>query len=79
MLPINSSRLQISILIYLVLIFLLIYLRPSYLYKKNGKFKEFGTGKNKTILPFWLIILIFAFFSYYIAQIILYVNFLRTT
>ena len=79
MLPINSSRLQISILIYLVLIFLLIYLRPSKKKKKNGKFKEFGTGKNKTILPFWLIILIFAFFSYYIAQIILYVNFLRTT
>lgn len=77
MLPISSSRLQLSVLIYLILICLVIYLRPKYLYKKDGKFKEFGTGKNKTILPFWLIILIFAFFSYYISQIILYVNYVR--
>ena len=77
MFNISSSRLQISILIYLILIGLIVYLRPSYLYKKDGTFKEFGTGKNKTILPFWLIILIFAFFSYYISQIILYVNFVR--
>ena len=73
----NNSRLQISLLIYLVLICGIIYLRPSFLYDKQGKLKTFGTGKQSTIFPLWLIVLMMAFLSYYLSQIILYVHYVK--
>lgn len=73
----NNSRLQISLLIYLVLICGLMYLRPSYFYNKNGKLKPFGTGSGATVFPLWLVVLMMAFLSYYLSQIILYINFVK--
>lgn len=73
----NSSRLQLSFLIYLVVICIVIYIKPRFLYNKNGKLKPFGCGKQNTILPLWMIILLVAFISYYLAQVILFVIFVK--
>ena len=32
-------------------------LKLNSMFHKNGKFKDFGTGSNKTLFPFWLVIL----------------------
>ena len=53
-----NYRVKVALLLYLLFIMALIYLQPSFFYKKNGEFKEFGVGKNKTILPIWLVILV---------------------
>jgi len=73
----NNLRLQISVLIYIILIIALIFIKPKFFFKKDGTLKTFGTGGNNTILPLWMIILLMAIFSYYIAQIILYANFIK--
>ena len=30
-------------------------MKPDFMFHKNGEFKQFGTGPNKTIYPFWLV------------------------
>ena len=63
----SNLRLQIAFFIYIILVGLFILIKPSYLFNEEGKLKHFGTGsKNKTVLPFWLIVFLLAIFSYYI-------------
>jgi len=43
-------------------------MKPDMLFTENGEFKDFGTGPNKTILPFWLVTLSLSLLVY------LYIN-----
>ena len=55
----------VSIIIFLIFFILLITTKPSFIFDKNGKPREFGIGyKNKTVVPIWLIVIILAIFSY---------------
>lgn len=63
---ISNTRLQIAFFIYIILIGLFILIKPKYLFNKEGKLKHFGTGSNKTVVPFWLIVFLLAIFSYYV-------------
>ena len=69
-----KNRIQLSILIYLIFIMVLLYAKPQFIYNEDGTLKKFGTGNDKTILPLWMIVLILAFISYYITQIIIFKN-----
>lgn len=67
---ISNTRLQIAFFIYIIFVGLLLLINPRYLFNEEGKLKHFGTGsKNKTIIPFWLIIFLLAILSYYIGFI----------
>jgi len=70
---IKGNILQISMFLYFILVGLLIFINPYFIYNKNGKIKLFGTKKNKTLFPLWLIIFVIAVLSYYISVIL--VNF----
>ena len=59
-----DKNLQIVILIFGAIIFILFRQKPSILFKKNGKPKEFGSGKDKTITPVWLIALTISLLFY---------------
>jgi len=50
-----DKNLQIVILIFTGITFLLFKQKPELMFKKNGKPKEFGSGKDKTIVPVWLV------------------------
>lgn len=68
----RNLRVQLALLVYLVLITVLLYMRPSIFYNKDGSLKQFGTGgKDKTLIPLWLVILLLAILSYYIANIVM--------
>jgi len=42
------------------------YVKPAFLYNKNGTLREFGVGfKKKTIIPLWLIAIFIAIISYF--------------
>ena len=44
-----------SILLFIILFFGIIMMKPSFLYQKDGSLRKFGIGyKQKTILPLWL-------------------------
>lgn len=56
----------ISIVIFLMLYSYLNYVKPAFLYNKNGTLREFGVGfKKKTIIPLWLIAIFIAIISYF--------------
>ena len=66
----------VSIIIFLLLFAIILLTKPTIMFDKNGKPRDFGIGyKNKTILPLWLTVIILAIFSY--LTILCYINFKR--
>ncbi len=65
-----SRRFQISLMLYLILMGIIVFLNPNFLYDKNGKIKIFGIGDDKTLFPLWLIIFVIAVICYYLAQLL---------
>lgn len=56
----------ISIVIFLISYSYLNYVKPAFLYNKNGTLREFGVGfKKKTVIPLWLIAIFIAIISYF--------------
>ena len=57
---------SISIFIYISIYMLIMYLKPGFLFQKNGSLREFGIGyRNKTIIPVWFIAIFIATLSYF--------------
>lgn len=66
----------VSIIVFLLLFAIIMVTKPTIMFDKNGKPRDFGIGyKNKTILPLWLAVIILAIFSY--LTILCYINFKR--
>ena len=63
-----TRRLQISLMLYLIIVGTIVFLNPKFLYDKQGKVKIFGMGDNKTLFPLWLIIFVVAVLCYYVAE-----------
>ena len=69
-----NNRVKYSIMIYLVLVIILVLSKPKFFFKKNGQFKEFGTGPGKTVIPFWLVLLVCAILSYYLGNLLILIR-----
>ena len=66
----------VSIIVFLILFAIILLIKPSVMFDKNGNPREFGIGyKNKTILPLWLAVIILAIISYLV--ILCYINYKR--
>ena len=52
-----DENLKYIILLFILLSFIIYKLKLDSMFHKNGKFKDFGTGSNKTLFPFWLVLL----------------------
>ena len=59
-----DKNLQFVILIFVAVVFILFRQKPNIMFKKNGKPKEFGSGKDKTITPVWLVALTISLLFY---------------
>jgi hypothetical protein len=60
-------RLIVAGLLYLTGIAVVLVLKPQYMFREDGRWKEFGIGrdpKNFTYMPFWLFAIIWAIMSY---------------
>jgi len=58
----------IAVVVYLIIMALLIYARPRFMFQPSGIYKEFGAGvSNRTVFPIWLFAVIAAPISYLIA------------
>jgi hypothetical protein len=56
-----------SIIIYIILILLIIYHKPNFIYdKKRKKFKEFGMSSDKSIIPLPILSILLAIIVYII-------------
>ena len=66
----------VSIIVFLLLFAVIMVTKPTIIFDKNGKPREFGIGyKKKTILPLWLTVIVLAIISY--LSILCYINFKR--
>jgi hypothetical protein len=55
----------IAIILFVIMFGLIVMIKPTFLYNKDGSVREFGIGyRNKTILPIWLLSLILGIVSY---------------
>ena len=64
----------VSIILFLVFFIVVIVIKPTFIFDKYGKPREFGLGyKNKTVIPIWLTVIILAILSYLF--ILCYINF----
>ena len=64
------TNLKNVIAIYLLIVFVILYNKPQFIFNKEGTLKEFGTGKNKTVFSLWFIFLIGAIVSYIIVTVL---------
>lgn len=59
-----------STVVYLAGIAVILFLRPSLMFDRDGKWKEFGLRReDATIFPFWLFCIAWAFVSYFIGRV----------
>ena len=63
-----KNPLQCALILYTIMVLYLINIKPKFLVKSDGTLKEFGTGKDKTVFPFWLCVLLLAILSYYVCK-----------
>jgi len=71
---IHNNKILVSIILFILIFLIIILMKPTIIFDKNGKLREFGIGyKNKTILPIWLAIIIIAIFSY--LGVLYFINF----
>ena len=71
---INNNKSLVSIILFLISFIIIILIKPSLIFDKYGKPREFGLGyKNKTIIPIWLLVILFSILSYLI--VLCYINF----
>ena len=62
---IRRNIVSLSIILFLCIFGVVQYIKPGFLYNKDGSLRDFGLNNTrKTILPIWLLTLIIAMFSY---------------
>jgi len=55
----------VSISLFLVIFLIIQYVKPGFLYNRDGSIRQFGIGyRNKTILPVWLLSIILGILCY---------------
>ncbi len=60
--------------VYLIGVAIMLYLRPSYMFRPDGSWKEFGIGQREdryTPFPFWMFCLVWALVAYVIIILLL--------
>jgi len=62
---VKNNNISTSIILFLVIFVIIIYIKPHFIFNKNGLLRNFGLGKsNTTIFPIWLFVVIIAIISY---------------
>lgn len=65
-----NSRVVYSIVFYILFMYLLILMRPSVIFERDGSLKEFGVGYDKTMFSLGVFSVVLAVLSFYIFCII---------
>jgi len=62
---IKQNITSLSILLFIILFGIMAYVKPSFVFHKDGTVRQFGISyKNKTVIPIWLIVIVMAYLSY---------------
>jgi hypothetical protein len=59
------NKVNVAILIFIITFSIFHYIKPGFAYTSEGGYRHFGIGfRNKTVIPIWMVAIIFAIFSY---------------
>ena len=62
---VQANRPASAIAVFLIVFGLIMWMRPAFLYNKDGSLRQFGVGSSrKTVIPAWLVALIVAILAY---------------
>ena len=62
---IAQNKVNVAIILFLIFFSIFHYLKPGFAYTNDGAYRPFGLGfKNKTVIPIWVVAIIFAIISY---------------
>ena len=63
----QNNIVSISICMFMTSYVVIVFIKPHFLYNKDGSLREFGIGyKKKTVVPVWLLSIILGIASYFI-------------
>ncbi len=60
-----SGELKLSILILLIVGYIIYDMKPKFMFKENGEFKQFGLNKDETPFSFFIVMSVIGFTTYY--------------
>jgi len=65
-----SSTLMTACILYLTGVAVVLYIRPTSMFRPGGTWREFGLSNSEhhTLFPFWMFVLVWALLSYAIAS-----------
>lgn len=67
----SNNVIHFSIILYIFTIVTLWIVKPRLIFNEHNKLKEFGIGRyNKTILPFWLVVILVSILSYFLMLVL---------
>ena len=71
------NRLTIVIFLFIILYSIIVFLKPEMIFNNKSEcLRQFGVGyKNTTIIPLWLVSILFAIISYFLVLYILHVRY----
>ena len=71
------NRLTIVIFLFIILYSIIVFLKPEMIFNnKSDCLRQFGVGyKNTTIVPLWLVSILFAIISYFLVLYILHIRY----
>lgn len=65
-----NKRLLYTLLLFVLTVTLVIVSKPSFVFDKNGDLIPFGTGDGQTILSLGVLVILLAYLSFYMFNII---------
>lgn len=64
---IRNNITLVSVALFIVLFTTIMYIKPAFLFNKNGSIRNFGLGyKKKTVIPVWLVSILLGILAYFI-------------
>ena len=71
------NRLTIVIFLFIILYSIIVFLKPEMIFNnKSDCLRQFGVGyKNTTIVPLWLVSILFAIISYFLVLYVLHIRY----
>jgi hypothetical protein len=68
------NRIMQSALLFFLILFLIILLKPKAIFKEDGSLKEFGLDKNQTIFHFGVVTIVAAIVSFWVIAVVDYTS-----
>jgi hypothetical protein len=63
---IRNNITTFSILLFIILFSIINVFKPSFIYNKDGSFRQFGLNSTKkTVIPIWLVTILLGIISYF--------------